>query len=352
MDIMIGIDEDSYGEKEIETLAESGATEFFCGIMPDEWVSLYGYQISLNKREWMRNQFLSFEKLAVAIQRAHKTGIKVAVAMNAHCYTDKQLPLVESYLKILQELKPNAVIVGNLPLLLLIKKLDLDIPVYISGEYPIYSARAVESLVKYGIKRVLFPRDMSITEMKKIIDNTKEYGIEYEAFLLSEKCVLSTGYCRATHGYLPVNFCHQRWGKSLYLRVPPDKEAELLKPEPGGLPAKIPAPALDLVINWNTNSALYKAFTDANFYPSATQTSSCWGGCGLCAVRALQAAGITSFKVVSRGTSFVSKISKLKMISKVLKGIPIEEIKKIKDTPEICEIGYNCYYREAGRLNG
>lgn len=205
MDIMVGI-ENSIQEKDIEKLAGAGATEFFCGIMPADWVSLYNYAISLNKREFKEHQFKSFEKLAETTRKIHQLKKKIAVAFNAHYYTKEQFPLLEKYLRSLEEIKVDALIAGTMPLLLLIKNMNLKLDIYMSGEAAAYSSKAVGFFRKYGVKRIIFPRDLSIAEISRIINNNSGSGLEYEAFAMSERCVTSSGYCRTTHGYSTVNF--------------------------------------------------------------------------------------------------------------------------------------------------
>jgi len=353
MDIMIGI-EDSILESDIAKLAEAGATEFFCGIMPTEWVSVYDYQISLNKREYQQNQILSFEKLAAVIERAHEAGKKVAVAMNAHYYIDRQVSLIESYLKKFREIKVDALIAASIPLLLLIRKSDIDIPIYISGEAAVYNSRAFGLFGKYGIKRIIFPRDMTISEMETVIKNTKGRGLEYEAFVMSEKCPFSAGYCRTTHGYVTVNFCIQSWKKVLYMRFPPGSEDELSQDREYLPDSAVPKPSLRQVSQWNHNAAQYKEFAECHFYQSSSPSMNYWGGCGLCSISRLKEIGITSLKIVSRGTKVDSKILRLKALKRALMdGTPDAEFPmKIKNTREICDLGYACYYREMRGKNG
>jgi len=353
MEIMIGI-EDSIDDKGIEKLSEAGATEFFCGIMPKEWVATYDYQISLNKREWKPNQFHSFEKLSVATKKVHSLQKKIAVAFNAHYYIYEQLPFIEKYLGNLNEIGVDALIIGNIPLLLFVKDMGLNIPIYISGEAGVYNCRSLNYFKRYNVKRILFPRDMSTDEMSSIIKKSAGYNMEYEAFAMSERCVFSAGYCRTSHGYSASNFCHQGWAKELYLRLPDDYLNQLDSGSVESIDEVIPKPSLKLVKNWNSNVSQYRFFTNCHFHPASTSALNLWGGCGLCAVSKLKQIGITSLKIVSRGTSLDSKISRLKIIGQVLKNetLNTEFPIKIKNTRELCDLGYACYYRETRGRNG
>jgi len=353
MEIMIGI-EDSAKESDIERLAEAGATEFFCGIMPRDWVSIYNYQISLNKREWQANQFHSFDKLSAATKKIHLLKRKIVVAFNAHYYTREQIALIKKYLDNLKDIGVDALIVGNIPLLLLVRDLGINIPIYISGEAGAYNYRALQFYKKYNVKRILFPRDMSTDEMSRIIKKGAAFNLEYEAFAMSERCVFSAGYCRTSHGYSNSNFCNQGWKKDLYLRLPGDYLNKLGDGRMKSVDEVIPKPSLKIVKNWYNNAAMYRAFTDCNFFPSSTMILTFWGGCGLCSVSKLKEIGITSLKIVSRGSKLDSKLSRLKIINQVLQNeiadaeFPI----KIKNTRELCDLGYACYYRETRGKNG
>lgn len=353
MDIMIGI-EDSAKEMDIQKLAEAGATEYFCGIIPPDWASTYNYQISLNKREWKPNQFHSFEKLAATARKIHSLKRKIAVTFNAHYYTAAQVPLIEKYLFNLKEIGVDALIIGNMPILLLTKSLGIKIPVYISGELGVYNRQALKFFKKYNVKRILFPRDVSTAEMSRVIQSGAGLGLEYEAFAMSERCVFSAGYCRTSHGYSQSNFCNQQWNKSLYMRLPLDFSEQVASDKEKSAMELIPRPTLKLMKDWNANSALYRSFTNCSSYPTSTSAFSFWGGCGLCAVSKLREIGITSLKIVSRGTSLKSKLMRLNVMRQVLQSEKEDKefIKKLKNTREICDIGYDCYYREMRGKNG
>lgn len=353
MEIMIGIEE-SIRETGIDKLVEAGATEFFCGIIPRDWSSVYDYQISLNKREWGPNQFHGFGTLAVAARKVHSLKKKIAVTFNTHYYTREQVPLIEKYLGNLQDIGVDALIVGNIPFLLMLRSMGITIPVYISGEMGVYNYRSLMLCQKFGVKRILFPRDMSTDEMAGIIKKSAGLGLEFEAFAMSERCVFSAGYCRTSHGYSNINFCNQGWKKELNLRLPENYSDMIDAAGPGSVDGIIPKPTLKLVKDWNINTSQYRAFTNCHFYPAFASKMTFWGGCGLCSVTKLRDIGITSLKIVSRGTKLDTKLMRIKIVCDVLKNgtAGADFPMKIKDTRELCELGYACYYRETRGKNG
>ena len=172
--IAVGIEEKTT-EGDIEKLAQTGADEFFCGIVPSDWANTYGYEVALNKRYSPAQQFSSFEKLERIIKKIHSLGKKVFVTFNSHYYTREQLPYLEKYLYQTRQLDVDAIIVTNMALLLVIKYLKLDFNIHIGGDAGSYSSRAALFFKKLGVTRIKFPRDMSINEMKSVIERTKSY---------------------------------------------------------------------------------------------------------------------------------------------------------------------------------
>jgi putative protease len=78
------------------------------------------------------------------------------------------------------------------------------------------------------------------------------------------------------------------------------------------------------------------------------------GPCGLCALHDLAATGVTSLKISGRSSSSFRKLASLRMVRAVLDlvsgGASREEAAReavaIRNTPEFCDAGYMCYYRE------
>ena len=344
--IALGIEETTK-ENDIEQLVSAGADEFFCGIVPPEWASIYGYYIALNKRYSPVNQFTSFEKLEKIIKKIHSLKKQVFVTFNSHYYTKPQLPYLEKYLYQMKQLNPDAVIVTNIALLLFMKELNLSLKLHIGGDAGSYSARSALFFKKLGVTRIKFPRDMAISEMKSVIERTKSWGFEYEAFISEQRCPFSGAGCRNSHGMGHKDFCYMPWEKHPYYRLPADfiKDAD----EKSDYDKIIQKPHVSFVTKWKHNTSHYNMWIISGLFPSFTSRDNLIRECGLCAITKLADIGVNSLKVVSRGKTLKGKMAVLNLIHKVVNNpkADAEYCQHLRDNPELCELGYMCYYPEA-----
>lgn len=348
MNIMIGI-EDFTTEEDIDKLVSAGATEFFCGIIPREWSEKYGYQVSLNRREWSPNQFHSFEKLAVITKRVRHFQKKVAVAFNAPDYYSGQVVFLKKYFEILKEIGINALIVSETVLLLLLREMDLGFDIYISGTAGCYNRCAVEFYKKLGAKRIIFPRDTTLNEMEKIITQTRSFGMEYEAFIMGERCPFTESYCRTTHGFADTLFCHHLWQKNIFHRLPFDFYETC---GAGGLRSSgdcIQQPSVKELGDWHHNAGRYSGWSSSGFSQIMNTSDFMIEECGMCAIPTLKKIGITSLKIVGRSRPVKIKIKRVELVHKVLQysGKTSEYCRGIKKNKQLCSLGYKCYYPEA-----
>jgi collagenase-like PrtC family protease len=352
MNIALGIEEKTQ-EDDIEKLIAAGADEFFCGIVPSEWANYYGHSISLNKRFSPTSQFNSFEQLKKIVDKIHYFKKKVFITFNAHYYTKEQLTFVEKYLRQTStEIKPDAIIVTHPLVALLVRDLGLDLKMHIGGDAGVYNSRFVKFLKELGIVRIKFPRDMTINEMAKVIADTKHLGMEYEAFIMEQRCPFSGVGCRSEHGMSPSrDFCYHHWSKTLHKRLPFDfgaRTSETLA-SGGDVSATLKKPSINELTVWNHNTSQYHMWTIGGLFPAFTIKDNKMRECGLCALSKLEEAGVNSLKVVTRGKTVKEKLFHLGVLSQALKNPSrtTESCKDIRGNREVCDIGYMCYYPEA-----
>lgn len=349
MKIALGID-GQVTEQDIENFVNEGADEFFCGIMLQDWTQRYGYAVSLNKRFDPATQFSGFGQLQKIIDKIHFLGKAVFVTFNAHAYTKEQLPLVESYLRRIAALNPDAIIVTDIALLVFIRDAGLNFKIHIGGDAGAYNSGAVRFFHKLGVTRIKFPRDMSIVEMSRVISETRALGLEYEAFIMEQRCPFSGVACRGDHGLGPADFCYQTWQKFPFVRLPSDFAERYLKSENGSQPEDIiPKSDIRLIKKWNANTAQYHMWTIGGLFPIFKKQDHLLRECGLCAIKRLKEIGVDSLKIVSRGKKVEGKLANLKVVKKVLDSPDSSQdfCKEIRNSPEICGLGYMCYYPEA-----
>jgi len=200
---------------------------------------------------------------------------------------------------------------------------------------------------KLGVTRIKFPRDISIAEMKSVIDKTKPYGFEYEAFISEQRCPFSGVGCRNSHGFGSRDFCYMSWTKNPFYRMSAEMPDAAIKGIDKEIPVnKIPVSFLP---KWNHNSSMYNMWTISGLFSAFSTNDNDFRECGLCAIKKLSDIGVNSLKFVSRGKPLKNKLFILNLLNKIVNNpdaVP-EYCQKIRNNPELCELGYMCYYPEA-----
>lgn len=131
------------------------------------------------------------EMLAKAIKYAHDRNVRLYVTVN-NLINDSEIENMRSYLKLLDELKPDALIVQDLSILELAKEMNFSVPLHASIMMNTHNEHAVRALQEYGITRVVVNREMSLTQLSLLKERT---GIEVEYFVHGDMCIAHSGQC-------------------------------------------------------------------------------------------------------------------------------------------------------------
>lgn len=129
--------------------------------------------------------------LADAINYAHKRNVKLYVTVN-NLISDRELDNMRSYLKLLDDIKPDALIIQDLAILELARELNFSVPLHSSVMLNTHNEYAVRKLQEYGITRVVTSREMTLTQLSLLKERT---GIEIEYFMHGDMCVAQSGQC-------------------------------------------------------------------------------------------------------------------------------------------------------------
>lgn len=133
------------------------------------------------------------ESMREGIEYAHSHGVKVHVTVNilAHNY---DIESVEKYLKELDELKPDALIIADPGIFSLAKKYCPDIELHISTQANNTNYLTYRFWYELGAKRVVSARELSLAEIKEIRANIPE-DMEIESFIHGAMCISYSGRC-------------------------------------------------------------------------------------------------------------------------------------------------------------
>lgn len=171
--------------------------------------------LSLRARAQMQDN-----DLADTIKYAHSIGKKVYVAINIYAW-DTMYEEIRKQARMLQELKPDGIIVADGGVVEAIKEEAPDIDVHISTQANVVSAHSANFWHKNGAKRVILARELSKSQIKEIIENTP-MGLETEMFVHGAICFGYSGRCFLSDFLASrsanLGDCAQscRWGYNVY----------------------------------------------------------------------------------------------------------------------------------------
>ncbi|MBW1649782.1 MAG: U32 family peptidase [Deltaproteobacteria bacterium] len=150
-------------------------------------VYLGGKKFSL--RNFSKN--FTIEEIDKAVKFARQKNVKVYIACNIYSKNFEQKE-IEKYLKNLNEIKPDALIIADTGILSAALELIQDIPLHLSTQANTTNYKSALFWKKFGITRVNAARELSIAEIKEI--STKSQ-IEIEAFVHGSMCISYSGRC-------------------------------------------------------------------------------------------------------------------------------------------------------------
>ncbi len=174
--------------KKIELLAPAGDFEkmkwaFWYGA---DAVYIGGYHFGL------RANAANFSKseLKKSIIYAHKLNKKIYVTVNIVLH-NQEIKKIEKYLMDLEKMKADAIIVSDLYVLKLAKKIT-NLEVHISTQASVFNYQAALVLEKMGASRIILARELEKKDIALIIEKT---NIEMETFIHGAMCAGVSGRC-------------------------------------------------------------------------------------------------------------------------------------------------------------
>jgi len=153
-----------------------------------------GFSDSTNARNYEGLNFTD-EDMQEGINYAHKKGAKVFVAINTNPqqdHFDEWKGSVDKGLK----MGADALIVADIALLKYTRDTYPDAEIHLSVQASSSNYESVNFFAKkFGVKRVVMPRVITIADIAKINDKT---DVEIEAFALGGNCINMEGRCALT----------------------------------------------------------------------------------------------------------------------------------------------------------
>ena len=133
----------------------------------------------------------SLDDIKEACSFAHKMKKRVYVTVNI-VFHDKDLKGLEEYLLELDKCKVDAIIVSDVVVMDLWKKLKLKMELHVSTQASSLNYEVVKFYKDLGATRVVLAREASKEDIKRIKDET---GVEIECFVHGAMCTSISGRC-------------------------------------------------------------------------------------------------------------------------------------------------------------
>ena len=177
--------------KTVELLAPAGTWDALTAAIDAGADAVYLGGKHFNMR--VHNNDFNFDdvQLKQAVEYAHNHEVKLYITLN-NLISEEELPTLKDYLKYLNEIKPDAILVQDFAVVQLVRELGINIPLHASIMMNTHNKYAIETLKTYGITRVVVSRELSLNEVKLL---REQCGIETEYFIHGDMCISESGQC-------------------------------------------------------------------------------------------------------------------------------------------------------------
>jgi putative protease len=121
----------------------------------------------------------------------HARNVRGFVTLNTLIFSD-ELPAVAEFVKAVAAAGADAVIVQDLGLVQLIKRIAPTLPVHASTQMTLTEQRGIEFVTRLGVERVVLARELALADIRKV---TAATSTPVEVFVHGALCVAYSGQC-------------------------------------------------------------------------------------------------------------------------------------------------------------
>lgn len=132
-------------------------------------------------------------ELESAVKYVHENGKKIYVTVNIVAH-NSDFDGLDEYLKFLEKIGVDAIIVSDIGIICLAKKVAPKLEIHVSTQANVTNKFVAKFFADLGAKRIVIARELSIKEIKEIRDFLPK-EIELEAFVHGAMCISYSGRC-------------------------------------------------------------------------------------------------------------------------------------------------------------
>lgn len=301
-------------ERDVERYAAAGADQFYFGFFDPEWTGRFSHNADINRMSAFgtRANRFSFENALGVIRQIASLGKDSYVTFNANVYSEEQIEFIGELFFELKEAGVTGVILSDATLVS--KALSAGIDAVASTMTAIYNTDILKYYAGKGFKRVIVPRECSISDIKTMHDAFPD--IEIEAFYMRNGCLYSDCNCLIDHHF--GGLCTDLRRRQGLLSLSPGHSVDEAK----------------------LRESL-KLFDEKLFSGIA---------CGHCALYDLYHAGVKALKIVGRADRNDSVLKDIETTERNLEVVfeassKEEYLSNMIKPDAYCVSGLNCYYR-------
>ncbi|WP_019673057.1 prephenate-dependent tRNA uridine(34) hydroxylase TrhP [Psychrobacter lutiphocae] len=167
----------------------------------------------------VRNNDFDEDNLRRGIDYAHSLGKKFYVVVNIQAHNAKLKTFIEDIRPVV-EMKPDALIMSDAGMIMMVREHFPEMEIHLSVQANAVNWATVKFWKQMGVSRVIVSRELSLKEIKQIIDEVP--GIEIEVFVHGALCMAYSGRCLLS-GYINKRDANQgtctnacRWSYNTY----------------------------------------------------------------------------------------------------------------------------------------
>ncbi len=133
----------------------------------------------------------TLEELPEVMQHLRRHNVRGYVTLNTLIFSD-ELPKVEEFIRAVAQAGVDALIVQDLGLVRLIRRLAPGLSVHGSTQMTLTEPRGIELVKSLGVERVILARELSAVEIGKIAE---QVSVPVEVFIHGALCISYSGQC-------------------------------------------------------------------------------------------------------------------------------------------------------------
>lgn len=167
----------------------------------------------------VRNNDFDEDNLRRGIEYAHSLGKKFYVVVNIQAHNAKLKTFIEDIRPVI-EMKPDALIMSDAGMIMMVRENFPEMEIHLSVQANAVNWATVKFWKQMGVSRVIVSRELSLKEIKQIIDEVP--SMQIEVFVHGALCMAYSGRCLLS-GYINKRDANQgtctnacRWSYNTY----------------------------------------------------------------------------------------------------------------------------------------